>query len=217
MWRQSIPLRVRYMSVDKPFIITIVGAESSGKTTLAQLLSSYFNCTWIPEYARDYLEGLGKDYTEEDLDIIAKRQWEEISKIISLRWSVEHEDSTFAPHSPSKDFKWSNSLEILIFHIKSSFVLPPWRIIIVDGGMMNLRMWARIKYKKTIPTVEESLNDDVTDLYLLCRPHQKWTPDHLREAPSLIDRSWIYNQYLEELIKSGKSMEILSFEENLEI
>jgi len=54
----------------------------------------------------------------------------------------------------------------------------------------------------------------VTDLYLLCRPFKEWAPDPLREAPSLIDRVWIYNQYLEEVIKSNVAVEIVSVGEN---
>src|SRR6185295_18150914 len=84
----------------------------------------------------------------------------------------------------------------------------PSKILLVDGGLMNIRMWARIKYKKTIPVVEEALEDDVTDLYLLCRPVNEWEPDTFREAPLIIDRVWIYNQYLDELSKSNRSVEI---------
>jgi nicotinamide riboside kinase len=60
-------------------------------------------------------------------------------------------------------------------------------------------MWARIKYGKKIPVVEEALKEDVTSLYLLCRPLIPWEPDPLRDAPLLLDRAWIYNHYLKEL------------------
>ncbi len=36
--------------------VCIVGAESTGKTTLAQALAEHYRTTWIPEYAREYSE-----------------------------------------------------------------------------------------------------------------------------------------------------------------
>ena len=72
-------------------------------------------------------------------------------------------------------------------------------MVIVDSGMMSLRMWARIKYGITIPVVEHALKEDMTSLYLLTRPVLEWEADPLREAPALLDRVWIYNHYLKEL------------------
>lgn len=34
--------------------ICLVGAESTGKTTLAEALANYYNTVWVPEYGRDY-------------------------------------------------------------------------------------------------------------------------------------------------------------------
>ncbi|MGB3773971.1 MAG: ATP-binding protein [Leeuwenhoekiella sp.] len=36
--------------------IVLFGPESSGKTTLSKALASHYNCGWIPEYAREYLQ-----------------------------------------------------------------------------------------------------------------------------------------------------------------
>ncbi|MCO4293370.1 ATP-binding protein [Solitalea sp. MAHUQ-68] len=46
--------------------VAIVGPESTGKSTMAQYLASYFNTVWVPEYAREYCEGLDRDCTLED-------------------------------------------------------------------------------------------------------------------------------------------------------
>jgi HTH-type transcriptional regulator, transcriptional repressor of NAD biosynthesis genes len=37
--------------------IVILGAESTGTTTLAQDLAKYYKTTWVPEYGRTYFEG----------------------------------------------------------------------------------------------------------------------------------------------------------------
>ena len=54
--------------------IAITGPESSGKTTLAQLLATHFQTVWVPEFARTYLSDLNRPYTLEDLEIIAEGQ-----------------------------------------------------------------------------------------------------------------------------------------------
>ena len=36
--------------------IVLFGPESTGKTTLAQLLASHFKTGWVPEYMREYLQ-----------------------------------------------------------------------------------------------------------------------------------------------------------------
>ena len=54
--------------------IVLTGPESSGKTTLCQLLAVEYGTTWVPEQARSYLAALGRPYTYEDLTVIAERQ-----------------------------------------------------------------------------------------------------------------------------------------------
>ncbi len=54
--------------------IVLTGPESSGKTTLAAQLAGHFGTVWVPEFARQYLDGLGRPYTADDLLEIAKGQ-----------------------------------------------------------------------------------------------------------------------------------------------
>ena len=49
------------------FKIIVTGPESSGKSTLAKVLSKYFKIPSSKEYAREYLKNFHKDYTQEDL------------------------------------------------------------------------------------------------------------------------------------------------------
>lgn len=60
--------------------IAITGPESTGKTTLAQALAKHYNCSWVPEYARYYLEKKSGSYNQQDLDEIAKGQLESWNK-----------------------------------------------------------------------------------------------------------------------------------------
>ena len=56
--------------------IAITGPESTGKSSLCEALANHYNTIWVPEYAREYCEKLGRDYVEDDIAIIAKKQLE---------------------------------------------------------------------------------------------------------------------------------------------
>ena len=54
--------------------IAITGPESSGKTTLTRQLARHYQVNWVPEFAREYLDQLGRAYRREDLRRIAEGQ-----------------------------------------------------------------------------------------------------------------------------------------------
>jgi NadR type nicotinamide-nucleotide adenylyltransferase len=54
--------------------IVIIGPESSGKSSLCELLALHYRTAWVPEYAREYLTLHGMDYRFEDLLVIARGQ-----------------------------------------------------------------------------------------------------------------------------------------------
>jgi nicotinamide riboside kinase len=62
--------------------IAVTGPESTGKTELASGLARHFGDVWVPEFARDYLNHLNRDYTYDDLEIIAKGQIGEEYRLI---------------------------------------------------------------------------------------------------------------------------------------
>lgn len=185
------------MENQSPFVITIAGAESSGKTTLAQHLANALSCKWVPEYSREYLEKLSRSYEFADLERMARGMWaNDPSYYISGELNpIKRKFPTFLSQGPNglSDSTFSGFIEQLKF-LKTE-------IIIVDGGMLTIKMWAQIKYGKTIAFVDDALHHDSTSLYLLCRPKREWEFDPLREAPAIVDRVWIYQQYLHYLAK----------------
>jgi NadR type nicotinamide-nucleotide adenylyltransferase len=54
--------------------IVIIGPESTGKSTLCEALAAYYKTTWVREYAREYLEKHGMDYTYETVMTIGRGQ-----------------------------------------------------------------------------------------------------------------------------------------------
>ena len=64
--------------------VAIIGPESTGKTTLAQQLAQQFKGTYVPEYAREYIERKGtRDVTYDELCEIAKYQIEQLDSIVN--------------------------------------------------------------------------------------------------------------------------------------
>ena len=60
------------MSTIKKFVA--IGPESTGKSTLCQMLANHYQTYWCEEYARKYLLDNGNAYTYDDLLLIAKGQ-----------------------------------------------------------------------------------------------------------------------------------------------
>ena len=55
--------------------IAILGAESTGKSTLCEQLAKHYNTVYVPEYARTYFEEKDiKKYSLDELVLIASHQ-----------------------------------------------------------------------------------------------------------------------------------------------
>ena len=58
----------------QPKLICLIGAESTGKTTLAQALAAHFNCPWVPEYLREFCESRERTPTLSEQSLILETQ-----------------------------------------------------------------------------------------------------------------------------------------------
>ena len=54
--------------------VCVIGAECTGKTDLSKFLSEHYKTPWVDEYARAYLNKLGRPYQQHDLTKIAHGQ-----------------------------------------------------------------------------------------------------------------------------------------------
>lgn len=78
-------------SSDKIIKIAVTGPESSGKSFTAEYLAREFDGWYVPEYAREYLNQLGHDYSYADVLKIAHGQMDVEEKVIREAMAEEVE------------------------------------------------------------------------------------------------------------------------------
>lgn len=68
--------------------IILTGPESTGKTELAATLAGRYKTVYSPEYAREYIENLGRPYVYDDLKQIAKHQIHQMEAFSSRNLNI---------------------------------------------------------------------------------------------------------------------------------
>lgn len=71
------------------------------------------------------------------------------------------------------------------------------KFLFCDTGLIVLKIWCDVKYGKCHSWIEEKLQKNNYNLFLLCKPDIDWTPDPQREHP--FEREKLFNLYLLEL------------------
>ncbi len=65
---------------EPPRLICVLGAESTGKTTLARALAAHFDCPWVNEYLRQFCDQNGRTpKAHEQLTILRTQRQHEIA------------------------------------------------------------------------------------------------------------------------------------------
>ena len=67
---------------NKPYIIALTGAESTGKRTLAEALANYYRVPFIAEFAREHVRNLHGKYSFEDVEFIARKQIDQYNILV---------------------------------------------------------------------------------------------------------------------------------------
>ena len=62
------------MTAPSPKLVCIIGAESTGKTTLAQQLAAHFHAPWVPEYLREFCDAHQRTPTQHEQALILETQ-----------------------------------------------------------------------------------------------------------------------------------------------
>ncbi|HTJ14790.1 MAG TPA: ATP-binding protein [Dinghuibacter sp.] len=158
--------------------IVAIGPESTGKSTLCELLAQHYRTAWVPEYAREYLLKHGTSYTLDDLTAIAKGQLAaEDAYALSLLNNAD-----FAPFL-------SDDLDR--------------KLLFIDTDMYVMKVWGEFVFNACPPFVLEQVVSRQYDLYLLCNTDLPWVADELREYPDLETRDKLYHIYKDILVNQS--------------
>lgn len=72
--------------------------------------------------------------------------------------------------------------------------------LIADTELLTIKIWSEVKYKTVSSKIQELLQKQKFDLYLLCKPDLPWEEDPLREHPQFRDELFrMYEFALQEL------------------
>lgn len=150
--------------------IVTIGPESTGKSTLAQLLAKHYNTLWVPEYARQYLEENGTAYEYSDLQLIAEGQVAGEDRITaSLNQQLQHDED----HSP---------------------------FLFIDTDLYVIKVWSEYVFNRCDNRWLRQIAERKYDGYLLCATDLPWQADELREYPNQEIRDELFEHYKDLLI-----------------
>jgi nicotinamide riboside kinase len=167
----------------KPLIkVVVIGPESTGKSTLCELLAQHYNTQWCPEFAREYLLTHGTDYTFDDLHYIAKGQLAMEDEYVQ---SIVNSGESGVFSSQASDSRLTTHDSGLLF---------------IDTDMYVMKVWCEFVFGKCHKWVLEQIVVRKYDLYLLCNTDLPWVKDELREYPDLKTRDKLYHIYKDIMI-----------------
>jgi NadR type nicotinamide-nucleotide adenylyltransferase len=159
--------------------IVIIGPESTGKSSLCEQLALHYDTAWCPEYAREYLSKNGRDYTYDDLLVIARGQLrleDEYAEVVR-----RHQGSTSSNDKKNK--------------APDAKVERPPGILFIDTDMYVMKVWCEFVFGKCHRYILDQILERKYDLYLLCDVDLPWTEDELREHPDPEIRHKLYLVY----------------------
>lgn len=159
--------------------IVVIGPESTGKSTLCKKLAAHYHTSWVPEYAREYLEKHGPHYTYTDLADIAAGQIE-LEKEALEKFDEEKYSSPSIDHLPLPS---PNSPKLFI-----------------DTDMYVMKVWSEFVFNKCNNWILNRIAERKYHLYLLCDVDLPWIKDDLREYPELKVRKKLYCFYKDLLV-----------------
>jgi NadR type nicotinamide-nucleotide adenylyltransferase len=168
--------------------IVVIGPESTGKSTLCAQLAEHYQTLWVPEYAREYLEENGTDYSYNDLLTIAKGQ-------VKLEEEISNQLSAVSSQRLAQNIEHRTS------HIPHLFI---------DTDMYVMKVWCEFVFNQCHNWILNQIATRHYDAYLLCDIDLPWIKDKLREYPDIKMREKLYHFYKDLMIHQSLPWCIIS-------
>lgn len=165
---------------DSVITVAILGAESTGKTTLCRDLATHFDSLWVPEYMRSYLQD---KWNSEQVTCA----WEDLLPIAQGQIDLENQLAKLTAQSELNSKKSTN---------KKSFLF-------CDTCLFELMVYANWYYGDCPHKLAQAALAHHYDLVLLTEVDIPWVADDLRDSPH--DRDAISERFENELNTYNKS------------
>ncbi|WP_298974635.1 ATP-binding protein [uncultured Psychrobacter sp.] len=177
--------QLRQHTPDSVFTVAILGAESTGKTTLCQDLAEHFSrqgtSAWVPEYMRDYLQDKWNQQqatcTWQDLLPIAQGQIELENKLAQQVAQTVHTNHT------NKGY------------------------LFCDTSLFEIMVYANWYYGDCPTELTQAALAHHYDLILLTKVDTPWVADDLRDSP--FEREAISARFEDELNDYHKGFRLI--------
>jgi NadR type nicotinamide-nucleotide adenylyltransferase len=162
--------------------IVVIGPESTGKSTLCEGLAAHYHTEWVREYAREYLQTHGMEYTYDDLSTIARGQLalEDAAMGAAGERDSAQEAGRNARTAPTGD-----------------------RVLFIDTDLYVMKIWSEYVFGRCETWILKEIVERHYDGYLLCRTDLSWADDPLREYPDLATREKLFHIYRDLLINQN--------------
>ena len=135
------------------FNVAILGAESTGKTTLCRDLAAHFGSPWIPEYMRTYLQ---VKWDNEQLTCT----WDDLLPIAQGQIDLENKLAKQAAQLPDDN-----------------------RYLFCDTSLFELMVYSKWYYGDCPEALSQAALTHHYDLILLTEVDIPWVADDLRDSP----------------------------------
>ena len=151
--------------------VGIIGPESTGKSSLARYLAKRYKGTYVPEYARTYVEQKGTtEVSFDELCEIARYQIEQIK-----------------------------SYSEAVCQSEGQSVLCQAKPVFFDTELIVTKVWFDYAFGKVPVWFEEAIRQYPMDVYLLTYPDLPWIPDPARSNGSDEIRQELFHRYESEI------------------
>ena len=135
------------------FNVAILGAESTGKTTLCRDLAAHFGSPWVPEYMRTYLQ---VKWDNEQLTCT----WDDLLPIAQGQIDLENKLAKQAAQLPDDN-----------------------RYLFCDTTLFELMVYSKWYYGDCPEALSQAALTHHYDLILLTEVDIPWVADDLRDSP----------------------------------
>lgn len=135
------------------FNVAILGAESTGKTTLCRDLAAHFGSPWVPEYMRTYLQA---KWDNEQLTCT----WDDLLPIAQGQIDLENKLAKQAAQLPDNN-----------------------HYLFCDTSLFELMVYANWYYGDCPEALSQAALVHYYDLILLTDVNIPWVADDLRDSP----------------------------------